>query len=57
MKSLLKTALINTVFIILMLQGNYFAQSITKENIESAKKIIGLEFSDAERDSMLNNLE
>ncbi len=57
MKSLLKTALINTVFIILMLQGNYFAQSITKENIQNSEKIIGLEFSDAERDSMLNNLE
>jgi Asp-tRNA(Asn)/Glu-tRNA(Gln) amidotransferase A subunit family amidase len=40
-----------------MLQGNYFAQSITKENIQNSEKIIGLEFSDAERDSMLNNLE
>ena len=32
------------------------SQSITKENIESAEKIIGLEFTDAERDSMQTSL-
>lgn len=57
MKSSLKTTLKNTVIIILMIQGIYFAQSITKENIGNAEKIIGLEFRDAERDSMINNLE
>ena len=33
------------------------SQSITKENIESAEKIIGLEFTDAERDSMQTSLD
>ena len=33
------------------------SQSITKENIENAKKIIGLEFTDAERDSMQTSLD
>ena len=28
-----------------------FSQTITKENIESAEKIVGLEFNDEERDS------
>ena len=34
-----------------------FSQSITKENIENAEKIIGLEFNGAERDSMLSDLD
>ncbi|MCK7526424.1 MAG: hypothetical protein MZV64_56910 [Ignavibacteriales bacterium] len=34
-----------------------FAQSITKENIENAEKLIDLNFTDAERDSMLGYLE
>ena len=34
-----------------------FSQTITKENIESAEKIIGLEFNDEERDSMLTYLD
>src|SRR4030065_2071936 len=33
------------------------SQSITKENIENAEKIIGLEFTDAERDSMQTSLD
>ena len=33
------------------------AQNITKENIENAEKIIGLQFTDAERDSMLGYLD
>lgn len=33
------------------------AQQITKEAIEHAEKIIGLEFNDAKRDSMLGSLE
>lgn len=56
MKSSLKTMIKNIFTIFLLLQGINFAQSITKENIESAEKIIGLEFNDAERDSMLNDL-
>ncbi len=57
MKSTLRTMIKNILALFLLLQGLDFAQSITKENIESAEKIIGLEFNDAERDSMLNNLE
>ena len=34
-----------------------FAQNITKENIDNAEKIIGLQFTDAERDSMLGYLD
>lgn len=34
-----------------------FSQSINKDEIKNAEEIIGLEFTDAERDSMLNNLE
>ncbi|MCU0406966.1 MAG: amidase [Ignavibacteriaceae bacterium] len=33
------------------------SQTITKENIENAEKIIGLEFTDAERDSMQTSLD
>ena len=33
------------------------AQNITKENIENTESIIGLQFTDAERDSMLQSLE
>ncbi len=57
MKSSLKTMIKNIFTLLLLLQGINFAQSITKGNIESAEKIIGLELNDAERDSMLNNLE
>jgi Asp-tRNA(Asn)/Glu-tRNA(Gln) amidotransferase A subunit family amidase len=34
-----------------------FAQTITKENVEHAEKLIDLQFTDAERDSMLGFLE
>jgi Asp-tRNA(Asn)/Glu-tRNA(Gln) amidotransferase A subunit family amidase/Asp-tRNA(Asn)/Glu-tRNA(Gln) amidotransferase C subunit len=34
-----------------------YSQSVTKENIEKAEKIIGLEFTDAERDSMQTSLD
>jgi Asp-tRNA(Asn)/Glu-tRNA(Gln) amidotransferase A subunit family amidase len=33
-----------------------FPQTITKENVESAEQIIGIDFTDAERDSMLDDL-
>jgi Asp-tRNA(Asn)/Glu-tRNA(Gln) amidotransferase A subunit family amidase len=44
-------------FLILFISNTLFPQSITKENIENAEKIIGLDFTDAERDSMLDNLD
>ena len=34
-----------------------FSQSITKENVKNVEKIIGLEFTGAERDSMLSGLD
>jgi len=34
-----------------------YSQSITKENIENAEQIIGLEFTDAEQDSMITLLD
>jgi Asp-tRNA(Asn)/Glu-tRNA(Gln) amidotransferase A subunit family amidase len=40
-----------------LLYSSIFPQTITKENISSAENIIGLEFSDEERDSMLTNLD
>ena len=51
---------INMSFIILMIISLHiciFSQTITKENIENAEKVIGLEFSDAERDSMQSTLD
>jgi Asp-tRNA(Asn)/Glu-tRNA(Gln) amidotransferase A subunit family amidase len=46
------------LFTILALSANLlFAQSITKENIENAEKIIGLNFTNAERDSMQSSLD
>jgi Asp-tRNA(Asn)/Glu-tRNA(Gln) amidotransferase A subunit family amidase len=44
------------ISIFLNFSSSMFSQEITKENIQSAEKIIGLEFTDAERDSMLDNL-
>src|SRR3989304_4477186 len=39
-----------------ILGQSIFSQTIEKENINSAEKIIGLEFTDAERDSMIDLL-
>ena len=47
-------------FIILIstfLLTSLHSQTITKENIQNAEKIIGLEFTNAERDSMQSSLE
>lgn len=44
-------------FILIALPTLLVSQSITKENIEYAEKIIDLQFTDAERDSMLGFLE
>lgn len=52
----------NKLLVILFLSVFMFSSSIaqekkiTKENIQHAEKIIGIEFNDAERDSMLDNL-
>lgn len=56
MKSSLKIFKVVLTLVLLILP-DIFSQSISKENISSAEKIIGLEFTDAERDSMLGNLE
>ena len=42
---------------IILLSSLTFAQTITKEKIENTESIIDLEFTDAERDSMLEYLE
>jgi Asp-tRNA(Asn)/Glu-tRNA(Gln) amidotransferase A subunit family amidase len=45
------------VFCISLSVPQLFSQKITKENIENAEKIIGIEFTDAERDSMQTSLD
>ncbi|HOI28657.1 MAG TPA: amidase family protein [Melioribacteraceae bacterium] len=56
-------ALINRILIVLLTAVFLYSSSpaqenkITKENIQHAEKINGLEFNDAERDSMLDNLD
>ncbi len=49
--------LITLLLFISLSYVSVFAQSITKENIENTENIIGLQFTDAERDSMLGYLE
>ena len=49
--------LITLLLFISLSYVSVFAQSITKENIENTENIIGLQFTDAERDSMLAYLE
>ncbi|MBP1682621.1 MAG: amidase [Ignavibacteriaceae bacterium] len=48
---------LNPAMYLLLLTSTLLAQTITKENIENAEKIIGLEFTDAERDSMQTSLD
>ncbi|MDZ7625538.1 MAG: amidase family protein [Ignavibacteriaceae bacterium] len=48
---------LNPALYFLLLTSTLLAQTITKENIEKAEKIIGLEFTDAERDSMQTSLD
>jgi len=48
--------LLVVLFESLILGQSTFSQTIEKENINSAEKIIGLEFTDAERDSMIDLL-
>lgn len=50
--------LFSVLLLTLFIFSSSFAQEkkITKENVQHAEKIIGIEFNDAERDSMLDNL-
>lgn len=57
MKTFVKIFFAIIVISFLFISKFSFGQSITKGNIESSEKIIGLEFNDAERDSMLGYLE
>ena len=52
-----KLKLLFIVSFLFLPNATLLPQSITKENIENAEKIIGLEFTDTERDSMLSNLD
>lgn len=56
MKHLSKLSFITFSFL-LFISANILSQNVTKENVSNAEKIIGLEFTDAERDSMLDNLD
>ena len=48
---------LHLVFIFISLTPFLLSQTITKENIENAEKIIGMEFTDAEIDSMQSSLD
>ena len=50
-----KLLLVALLMLLIINQGT-LSQTIEKENISSAEKIIGLEFTDAERDSMIDFL-
>ena len=54
---MLQQAMLIIVILFLTVTSFNISQTITKENIESAEKIIDLNFTDAERDSMLGHLE
>lgn len=49
--------LFSIIIFTLLSSAKLFSQTITKENIESAEKLIDLNFTDTERDSMLGYLE
>jgi Asp-tRNA(Asn)/Glu-tRNA(Gln) amidotransferase A subunit family amidase len=53
----MKIFTITLMFFMVAVHFDFFPQSITKENIKYTEEIIGLEFNDAERDSMLGLLE
>ncbi len=48
--------LLVALFVLTVIYQSALSQTIEKENISGAEKIIGLEFTDAERDSMLEFL-
>ena len=53
----MKSIFILSLTIFLTIVSSSFSQSITTENVKNAEKIIGIEFTDAERDSMLSDLD
>ena len=53
----MKILILLLTFISIALNVQNFSQSINNENIENAEKIIGLEFTNAERDSMQTSLD
>lgn len=52
----MKLLTLSLVYALFTCNLQVFSQSINKENIENSEKIIGLEFTDAERDSMQTSL-
>ncbi|MCU0343307.1 MAG: amidase [Ignavibacterium sp.] len=54
---MLQQAILIIVILFLTVPSFNISQTISKENIESAEKLIDLNFTDAERDSMLGYLE
>ena len=46
-----------SLLLMLIVFQSTFSQKIEKENIQNAEKIIGLEFTEAERDSMIDDLD
>lgn len=54
---MLQRAILIIVILFLPAPSLILSQTMTKENIESAEKLIDLQFTDAERDSMLGYLE
>ena len=53
----MKSKIFLSFFFILVISSFIFSQPTTKENITGAEKIIGLDFTDAELDSMLSGLD
>ena len=53
----MKLLTLSLVYVLFTFNLQVLPQSINKENIENAEKIIGIEFTDAERDSMLSSLD
>ena len=53
----MKSKIFLSFFFILVISSFIFSQPTTKENITGAEKIIGLDFTDAELDSMLSSLD
>jgi len=53
----MKKLLLLVSLMLSVINRSTFTQTIEKENISNAEKIIGLEFTDAERDSMIGDLD
>jgi Asp-tRNA(Asn)/Glu-tRNA(Gln) amidotransferase A subunit family amidase len=54
---MLQRLIFSIIILSLLSSATLLSQTITKENIENAEKLIGLNFTDAERDCMLGYLE